>query len=73
MNIGDVLEISTFANEQYCHLIRNGEVENVFWMTDYDSEFFQIQPGENVLNYTAEENPGSLDALLRFEEVLAGV
>lgn len=73
MNVGDVLEISTFTNEQYCHLIRNGEVENIFWMTDYDSEFFQIQPGENVLKYTAEENPGSLDALLRFEEVLAGV
>ncbi len=73
MNIGDVLEISTFTNEQYCHLIRNGEVENIFWMTDYDSEFFQIQPGRQVLKYTAEENPGSLDALLRFEEVLAGV
>lgn len=73
MQVGDVLEISTYENEQYCHLIRDGEVENIFWMTDYDSEFFKIRQGENILNYTAEENPGSLEVLLRFEEVLAGV
>lgn len=70
---GDILEISTFTNQKYCHLIRGEEVINVFWMMDFDSVFFQLTVGENVLRYSADENEQNLIVELLFENVKAGV
>lgn len=70
---GDVLEISTYTNQKYCHLIRGEEVSNVFWAMDFDSIFFQLAVGQNTLRYSAEANEASLIVELSFEPVKAGV
>lgn len=73
MQNGDILEISTYTNQKYCHLLRGEEVINVFWMMDFDSIFFQLAVGENVLRYSADTNEQNLIVELSFETVRAGV
>ena len=73
MQNGDILEISTYTNQKYCHLLRGKEVINVFWMMDFDSIFFQLAVGENVLRYSADTNEQNLIVELSFETVRAGV
>lgn len=73
LNTDDILEISTYENERYCHLIKDGVEENIFKYMSYDSTFFQLEPGKNVIRYASETNENSLEVRLTFDETLAGV
>lgn len=73
MQAGDILEVSTYENSCYCHLIRGENVENVFYKLSYDSTFFQLDLGENILRYGATLNEKSLFANVTFEEITVGV
>lgn len=71
--IGDELVVSTYENERYCHLIHQGEVTNIFSYMDYNSTFFQLKPGNNVIRYGASNSEDQLNARILFEDTVAGV
>lgn len=73
LNIGDILEVSTYENERYCHLIQGNKITNVFSYMAYTSHFFQLKPGNNVIRYSASTNESSLDVRLSFDDTVAGV
>lgn len=73
LNMGDTLEIGTYENEKYCHLIQKGKVINAFAYMDYTSNFFQLKPGNNVVRYSATTNESSLNVKLAFDDTVAGV
>lgn len=73
LNLNDVIQISTYENERYCRLIRNGVTSNIFSQTDYASTFFQLKPGANDIRYSAEENEKSLEVKLTFDDTVVGV
>ncbi|MCB8640932.1 MULTISPECIES: phage tail domain-containing protein [unclassified Holdemanella] len=73
MAIGDILEISTYENERYCHLIHQGDITNVFSYMDYNSTFFQLKPGNNVIRYSSSASENMLDVRLTFDDTVAGV
>lgn len=73
LQTGDVVEVSTYENQCYCHLIRGEQIENIFYKLSYDSTFFQLSQGDNILRYSAETNEKSLFANVSFEEITVGV
>ena len=73
LNVGDTLEVSTYENERYCHLIKDGKITNVFSYMDYSSNFFQLKPGNNVIRYSSSTNESSLDVRLSFDDTVAGI
>lgn len=68
MQAGDILEVSTYENSCYCHLIRGEKVENVFYKLSYDSTFFQLDLGENILRYGATLNEKVCSQTLRLKK-----
>lgn len=73
MQLGDVLVISTFVNDQYCKLKRNGEEINVFGLTTFESNFFLLEPGVSNIRYGATVNEQSLNAVIEYYTIRAGV
>lgn len=73
LNSGDVLRVCTKPNEREAVLIRGGQTINAFEYMDYDSTFFLLARGDNVLRYSATSKEASLETRLTFEETLAGV
>lgn len=70
---GETLEINTHDNEKYCHLIKEDSVVNAFPDMSYESTFFKLNKGDNVIRYSSETNEKSLEVVLTFDEVMAGI
>lgn len=70
---GETLEINTHDNEKYCHLIKEDSVMNAFPDMSYESTFFKLNKGDNVIRYSSETNEKSLEVVLTFDEVMAGI
>lgn len=70
---GETLEINTHDNEKYCHLIKEDSVVNAFPDMSYESTFFKLNKGDNVIRYSSETNEKSLEVVLTFDEVIAGI
>ena len=73
LNSGDVLRVCTMPNQREAILTRGEETINAFEYMDYDSTFFLLTRGDNVLRYSATSKEASLETRLTFEETLAGV
>lgn len=73
LNENDTIEVSTYENEKYCHLIKDGVTSNIFKDMDYASTFFQLDAGTNVLRYSATANEEYLDVRVSFDDTVAGV
>ena len=70
---GETLEVNTYDNEKYCHLIKEDTVVNAFPDMSYESTFFKLKQGDNVIRYSSELNEKSLEVVLTFDEVMAGI
>ena len=70
---GETLEINTHDNEKYCHLIKEDSLVNAFPDMSYESTFFKLNKGDNVIRYSSETNEKSLEVILTFDEVMAGI
>lgn len=73
LNQNDSIEVSTYENERYCHLIKGGVTSNIFSEMDYASNFFQLTPGKNILRYAADTNETYLDVRVTFDDTVPGV
>ncbi len=69
MEKGDVLTVNTNMGSQRIEL--NGE--NIFHKIDRNSRFFQINVGDNIVKYSAEENYTNLDVRLYYTPKYLGV
>lgn len=66
---GDKLEISTVQREK--RVLLNGV--NIFQKIDRTSNFFTVEPGDNIIEYDAGENYLNLDVRLYYTQKYLGV
>lgn len=60
MKQSDEIVINTNQREKSIVLIRNGKTTNILGAMQKDSEFFTLEPGENVFAYTCESGDTNL-------------
>lgn len=70
---GDVIEISTYKRRKSVMLIRNGAQSNIFNLFDINSKFLQLEVGDNLFRYDAEEGIDNLEVSITFAPRLIGV
>ncbi|MFJ7585665.1 phage tail family protein [Bacillus cereus] len=73
MQPGDVIEVSTYRRNKKVTLIRNGVKTNVFNDLDLSSKFLQLDLGDNLFRYDAEEGLDNLEVSMTFTPRLLGV
>lgn len=74
LKAGDVLEITTeFANKKIEILKSNNEKLNVFNWIDLDSEFLQLETGDNLFRYDAESGIDNLEVAVYYTPLYLGV
>lgn len=60
MKPSDEIVINTNQREKSITLVRNGEITNILGAMQKDSEFFVLEPGDNVFTYTCESGDTNL-------------
>lgn len=60
MQIGDVIEITTYINDKNIILIRNGKEKNINNFLLYGTKFLQLQPGTNKFRVLADDGTSNL-------------
>ncbi|MGD6894286.1 phage tail family protein [Bacillus infantis] len=70
---GDVIEISTYKRRKTVTLIRNGAAIGAFNLLDISSTFLQLEIGDNLFRYDAEEGLDNLNVSMNFTPRLLGV
>ena len=74
LKAGDVLEITTeFANKRIEMIKSNGTRENVFNWLDLDSTFLQLNVGDNLFRYDAENGIDNLEVAIYYSPLYLGV
>ncbi|MBY6952229.1 phage tail family protein [Clostridium botulinum] len=74
LNAGDVLEVTTdFSNKRIELVKNNGVKQNVFNWIDLDSEFLQLEPGDNLFRYNAESGIDNLEVAIYHTSLYLGV
>ncbi len=71
---GDKLIITTHFGNKRVELIKSdGTVKNVFNYIDLDSTFLQLQPGDNLLQYDAEQGIDNLEVSIYHRPLYLGI
>ncbi|KMY52277.1 hypothetical protein AC625_08460 [Peribacillus loiseleuriae] len=73
MIAGDIIEISTFKRKKKLTLTRNGVTSNIFNQLDLASTFLQLEIGDNLFRYNADEGLDNLEVSMNFTPRLLGV
>lgn len=69
LDADDVLEISTAFGDKYVKI--NGQ--NAFHYIDLDSTFWQLQPGDNILSYTSNNDSINTKVIVRWKNRYVGL
>ena len=71
---GDTLEVTTEFTNKRIELVRsNGTRENVFNWIDLDSEFLQLELGDNLFRYDAESGIDNLEVAIYYTPLYLGI
>lgn len=73
MTAGDIVEISTYKRRKSVTLIRNGLKTNIFNSLDINSNFLQLEIGDNLFRYNADSGLDNLEVSMTFTPRLLGV
>ncbi|MFB8985000.1 phage tail family protein, partial [Clostridioides difficile] len=74
LEAGDLLEITTeFANKRIELVKSNYERINVFNWIDLDSEFLQLEVGDNLFRYDADVGIDNLEMSIYYNPLYLGV
>jgi len=73
MIAGDVLTINTGYGEKGATLLRAGEIMDAFRFLDPDSTYLQLEVGDNIFRYDADENMPNLDVAIHHHNFYLGV
>ncbi|MGN9161212.1 phage distal tail protein [Clostridium sulfidigenes] len=69
----DILYISTEFGHRKVEIVRNGVKENAFHYIDPKSTFFQLQTGDNMIEYTTENDLDPQSVEVRYRNRYLGV
>lgn len=69
----DFITISTLKGNKYITLQRDGEIINIINALGQNTDWFQIQPGDNVLVYTADSGAGNIHVQIENQIVYEGI
>lgn len=73
MAAGEVIEVNTNFQNKRVNKIKQGVVTNVFHYIDLTSTFLQLDPGDNLLRYDADENIDNLEVDIYYNPRSLGV
>ena len=73
MVAGDLIEVSTYKGKKTVKLTRNGVTTNIFNNLDLNSKFLQLEIGDNLFRYDADEGIDNLEVSMNFTPRLLGV
>lgn len=74
LNQGDILEVTTeYANKKIELLKSNGIRENVYHWIDLESEFLQLDIGDNLFRYDAESGIDNLEVSIYHTNLYIGI
>lgn len=73
MRPGDVIEVSTYRGKRGATLIRSNTKTNVFSIVDLSSTFLQLEVGDNLFRYDADEGLDFLEVSMTFTPRRIGV
>lgn len=73
MDAGEVLIITTYFANKRVESFKNGVTTNVFHYIDLESTFLQLEPGDNLLRYDADDGLDNLEVDIYFNPQYAGV
>jgi hypothetical protein len=73
LSAGDILKITTYIGNKKVELIRNGIISNVFNYIDLESTFLQLEVGDNLLRYDAENGIDNLEVRIYYRQKYIGV
>lgn len=69
----DTLYITTEFGNKKVEIERNGVRQNAFHYIDLDSTFFQLQPGDNMIEYTTDNDLDPQSVEIRYRNRYLGV
>lgn len=70
---GDLVTITTIKGSKSVYLLRNGATTNIFNTLMKDITWLQLEPGDNVFTYEAEEGAEFLNIIIRHIDNFEGV
>jgi len=70
---GDILIINTAFGEKSVMLLSSGEYTNAFEYVDPDSDFWKLQPGDNIVRYTSSSEGENAQCRLYYYNRFSGV
>lgn len=73
MQAGDVIEASTHERQKTAILTRQNRQSNIFNAVDLNSKFLQLEPGDNLFRYDADEGIDNLEISIIFTSKRIGV
>ena len=73
MEAGEVITVTTHFQNKRVELNKNGVVSNAFNWIDFQSTFLQLDPGDNLLRYDADDGIDNLEVSICFNPQYLGV
>lgn len=73
MQTGDIIEVTTDYGNKGATLIRNGEESDYFRKIDVESTFMELNVGDNIFRYDAQEGVDALEVTIFFKAKYLGV
>ncbi|HCG4535568.1 TPA: phage tail family protein [Salmonella enterica subsp. enterica serovar Typhi str. AG3] len=73
MQPGDVIEVSTYRGKRTVKLIRNNVESNAFNTVDLYSKWLQLEVGDNLFRYDADEGLDYLEVSIKYTPKRIGV
>lgn len=73
MEAGEVITVTTHFQSKRVELNKNGVISNAFNWIDFQSTFLQLEPGDNLLRYDADEGLDNLEVNIYFSPQFLGV
>lgn len=70
---GDVITIDTSYGNKSITLLRNGAETNIYRYMDVDSTFLQLDIGDNIFRYDADDGLSNLEVTVYFAQKYLGV
>lgn len=61
MEAGEIISVTTHFQNKRVELNKNGVISNAFNWIDLDSTFMQLEPGDNLLRYDADDGINNLE------------
>ena len=73
MEAGEIIKVNTHFQNKRVELNKNGIISNAFNWIDLNSTFLQLEPGDNLLRYDADEGIDNLEVSIYFTPAYLGV